>query len=109
MRQAGILAAAGIYALSCNIARLEQDHQNARMLAMGLETLEPVRLDSEAVQTNIVFADITADMPKLCAFLKEQGILIDSSQHLRLVTHLDISSQAVTRVIKAFKTFFSTQ
>ncbi|WP_300460167.1 low-specificity L-threonine aldolase [Desulfobacula sp.] len=106
MRQAGILAAAGIYALSNNIQRLEQDHDTARALAKGLADIDDIHIDVDSVQTNILFADITADMASLGQFLNEKGIRIDNSNHLRLVTHLDISRQDIEETIEAFRAFF---
>ncbi|MBU8910299.1 MAG: low-specificity L-threonine aldolase [Desulfobacterales bacterium] len=106
MRQAGILAAAGIFALSNNIQRLEKDHENALVLAKGLSAINQIHINMEMVQTNIIFADIKADMDALCDFLKEKGILIDKSNNLRLVTHLDISTKDIDDTIQAFKAFF---
>ncbi len=107
MRQAGILAAAGIFALLNNVKRLSRDHENAQVLARGLADIESIKIDVNMVQTNIMFADITADIQSLCDFLKDKGIIIDQSNHLRLVTHLDISRQDVDYTIKAFKDFFA--
>ncbi len=108
MRQAGILAAAGIFALSNNVQRLEQDHENALTLAQGLAGIDDrIQVDVETVQTNILFADIRANMNDLCAFLRARGIIIDNSRHLRLVTHLDISSQDIEDAIAAFTAFFA--
>lgn len=106
MRQAGILAAAGIFALSNNIRRLEKDHENSLTLARGLSEINGIQIDLQMVQTNIMFADIKADMDALYRFLKEKGIIIDKSNHLRLVTHLDISTQDIEVTIQAFKAFF---
>jgi threonine aldolase len=108
MRQAGILAAAGIFALSHNVQRLEQDHENALTLARGLARIDDrIQVDVETVQTNILYADIRADMDDLCAFLRQKGGIIDRSSHLRLVTHLDISSQDIEDAIAAFTEFFA--
>jgi len=106
MRQAGILAAAGIFALSNNIQRLKKDHENALALAQGLSEIDGIHIDVEMVQTNILFADITADMGSLCDFLKKKGIIIGKNNHLRIVTHLDISREDIDYTIKAFKEFF---
>lgn len=106
MRQAGILAAAGIYALSHNIERLKEDHKNAEALAKGLGQIDGIEIDPQSVQTNILFADIKADMNRLCGFLKEKGIIIDTANHLRLVTHLDISAKDVDYTIESFRQFF---
>ncbi|MDA8135660.1 MAG: low-specificity L-threonine aldolase [Desulfobacteraceae bacterium] len=106
MRQAGILAAAGIYALTHNIQRLQEDHENALALAKGLEQIDGIEINPKTVQTNILFADIRADRDRLCGFLKEKGIIIGTANHLRLVTHLDISAKDVDYTIESFKKFF---
>ncbi len=106
MRQAGILAAAGIFALSNNIQRLEKDHENSLALARGLSEINDIQINVPMVQTNIIFADINADIDALYNFLKEKGILIDKSNNLRLVTHLDISTEDIEITIQAFKAFF---
>jgi len=106
MRQVGILAAAGIFALSNNIHRLEKDHENALTLAMGLSGINKIQIDLQQVQTNIIFADIKEDMNALCDFLKKENIIIDKSNNLRLVTHMDISTRDIESTIKAFKAFF---
>jgi threonine aldolase len=108
MRQAGFLAGAGIYALVNNVERLEQDHDNALALAKGLNEINSnnIHINMKTVQTNMVFADIDADMSNLYTFLKQKGIIIDTGSHLRLVTHLDISKQDIDYTIQAFKDFF---
>ena len=108
MRQAGFLAGAGIYALLNNVERLEQDHDNALALAKGLNEInnKNIHINMKTVQTNMVFADIDADMSNLYTFLKQKGIIIDTGSHLRLVTHLDISKQDIDYTIQAFKDFF---
>ena len=106
MRQAGILAAAGIYALNHNIERLKEDHENAMALAKGLASIDGLEINPQTVQTNILFVDIKADMNRLCGFLKTKGIIIDTANHLRLVTHLDISAKDIEETVKAFREFF---
>ncbi len=107
MRQAGFLAGAGIYALLNNIERIEQDHINALALAKGLSEIKNIHINMKIVQTNMVFADINADMSNLCKFLKQKGVVIDTSSHLRLVTHLDISKEDIDYSIQTFKDFFA--
>ncbi|MFH2090793.1 MAG: low-specificity L-threonine aldolase [Pseudomonadota bacterium] len=107
MRQAGFLAAAGIYALTHHVDRLALDHENARDLARGLSQMEHIRIDPEMVQTNIVFVQIDADMMALSAFLKTKGILITAASPIRLVTHLDISKQDIEYTLEAFRDFFT--
>jgi threonine aldolase len=106
MRQAGILAAAGIFALENNIQRLEKDHKNAKALATGLASINEIKIDPE-VQTNILFLDTKADMIKLQAHLRSRHILIEAASHLRLVTHLDINLEEVEHTIGAFRSFFA--
>ncbi len=106
MRQAGFLAGAGIYALSNNIQRVEKDHENALALAQGLSPVNGIHINMESVQTNMVFADINTDMSSLYEFLKQKGVIIDTDNHLRLVTHLDISKEDIDYTIQAFKDFF---
>jgi threonine aldolase len=108
MRQAGILAAAGLFALQQQFARLEEDHQKARQLAEGLQQIAPLKLDLRTVQSNMVFVDCSAEVRQpLITFLKQRGILIGGYGQLRLVTHLDIEPAAIPQVIKAFAEFFA--
>ena len=107
MRQAGILAAAGIYALDYNIERLTKDHANAQMLAKGLANIADLNLVS---QTNMVFVELPYDcsqeLESTCA---TQGILISGGfPRLRLVTHLDVEQSAIERVIEVFAKFFKS-
>lgn len=107
MRQAGMLAAAGLYALEHHVERLAEDHANARKLADGLAQIKPMKIDPAAVQTNMVFALITPEHVKpLTVHLKNAGILILPNPALRLVTHLDISAADVAQVIGAFQGYF---
>ena len=103
MRQAGILAAAGLYALEHNVARLADDHENARNLAEGLSALVPTRH-----ATNMVFAEIPAQRcADLEAFLAERGILASITPETRFVTHLDIGASAIATVTQTLKEFFA--
>ncbi|GLK89416.1 low-specificity L-threonine aldolase [Pseudomonas turukhanskensis] len=102
MRQAGILAAAGLYALEHQVERLADDHANAAALASGLLELG---YSVEPVQTNMVYVQMAERAPALKAFLAERGITISASERLRLVTHLDVSRADIEQVIEAFKAF----
>ena len=98
MRQVGILAAAGLYALEHNVARLVQDHDNARLLAEGLAPLPGVTLDLDQVESNIVIFDLAPPAPAGEAFLAacaEQGLLFSQMgpSRIRAVTHMDVSRQ----------------
>jgi threonine aldolase len=102
MRQAGILAAAGLYALEHHIDRLAEDHANARRLATLLAAIPGVALDPERVATNIVFFDITSrrhSVSEVVAALKQQGLLISpvGRSTCRAVTHLDVSGDDIER------------
>lgn len=107
MRQAGVLAAAGLYALDHHVERLAEDHAKAQRLAAGLREIDALKVDGP--HTNMVFVDLPADrVTALSAFMAEQGIQILGYQpRLRLVTHLDVSMAAIERAIAAFKQFFA--
>ena len=96
MRQAGLFAAAGLYALDHNIDRLADDHANARVIADRLSTSRRVDLDPATVQTNILVFGLTADAPDaptVVSRAKERGVLIFAfgPRTVRAVTHLDVS------------------
>lgn len=107
MRQAGVLAAAGQYALENHFDRLAEDHQNARTMAEGLQQFEQLSIDMASVQTNMVFLNCDpAVREPLIEHLKGNNILIGGYEQLRLVTHLDISPDDIDRVVATFTTFF---
>jgi len=107
MRQAGILAAAGIHALSHHVDRLAEDHNHARMLAEGLAQIKDLGVDPSKAQTNMVFFTLEPSRFKtLQAYLKERGMLISGREKVRLVTHLDVSAEDIRAVIEAFEEFF---
>ncbi len=97
MRQAGILAAAGLIALEEGPLRLHEDHANARLLADAVATCKGVEIDLPSVQTNIVLFALKGggDAPALVASLKSDGILCSAigSHAIRLVTHFDVSRE----------------
>jgi len=104
MRQVGILAAAGIYALDHNVDRLAEDHANAERLAKGLEALG---LKVEPVQTNMVFAAIPKQsVAGLKQHLEKNGVVALVGPKLRLVTHLDVDAAAIDRAVAAFGAYF---
>lgn len=104
MRQAGVIAAAGIYALQNNVQRLAEDHANAMLLADGLRELG---LNVSVPQTNIVYIDIpAAQCAGLSAALVAAGVRASVSPKMRVVTHLDVSAEDMRRVIDTFRTFF---
>lgn len=91
-RQAGVLAAAGLYALEHNLGRIGEDHRAARALAQAIDEAAPGVVDLEAVGTNIVLIP-TPDAPHVAARLREQGVLVSvlGPSALRAVTHLDVT------------------
>ncbi len=112
MRQAGVLAAAGLIALEQMPARLHEDHANARLLAEALSEMEGVAIDLDTVETNIVIFCMTGALSaaELVARLKEQGILASTvgPDSIRLVTHHDVSradcvaaAEAMTEIVEA--------
>lgn len=108
MRQAGILAAAGIVALTDHVERLAEDHANARRLAEGLARIEEVPVDPASVQTNMVFFRLEPNTSQdLIAFCKSCGVLLGGRGGFRLVTHLDVSAADIDRVIGCVADFFS--
>ena len=102
MRQSGVLAAAGLYALEHHIDRLSDDHANATRLAEGLGKMPGVEIRSTA--TNMVFLRLGDDPAALAAGLAEDDILIPTGDgDTRLVTHLDVSADDVETVIAAIE------
>jgi threonine aldolase len=102
MRQAGILAAAGHYALNHNLMRLPEDHANARLIAERVAGLRGVQLDLSTVQTNIIIFHMEEDAPDAAAIAaraKDAGVLLTvfGPRKLRAVTHLDVSREDCAR------------
>jgi threonine aldolase len=107
-RQAGMLAAACMHALDHHVTRLADDHARAARLADGLKSIPSMKL--LGLHTNMVFVDVPADrLRELDDHLRAASVRISIGYlpTLRLVTHLDIDDDGVTRVIEAFKTFFA--
>ncbi len=110
MRQAGVLAAAGLYALEHNVARLRDDHENAAYLAVALRGIRHLEVLSRSGETNMVFVKINDPKPAdramaLAAFLRDRGILISDRHPLRLVTHLDVDRDACVRLVEGIRAF----
>ena len=100
MRQAGILAAAGIYALEHHISRLNQDHDHARRLAVLLRRIPTVVVNPDDVETNIVLFEVKAphfSSSELLARLRQAGVLVNSmgGMNFRAVMHLDVSAEDI--------------
>jgi threonine aldolase len=106
LRQAGILAAAGVYALDHNLDRLDEDHTNARLIAGRICDLPGVKLDLKTVQTNIIILNLdndAPDAPEIAARAKDNGVLVSvfGPKKLRAVTHLDVSRSDCNRAAEA--------
>ena len=103
MRQAGILAAAGLYALDHNLRRLSEDHANARLIAERIAGLPGIQLDLATVQTNIIVFRLAAKAPPAVDFVaqaKQRGVLLSAfgPRIVRAVTHLDLRTEQCIRV-----------
>lgn len=102
MRQAGILAAAGIVALDSMVDRLADDHANARRLAQGLAVMPGISLDPDSIQTNLVIFEVTnRPATELIDALKEQGLLVSHAdgQRVRMVTHYGIGEEDIDEAL----------
>ncbi|ELC7281015.1 TPA: low-specificity L-threonine aldolase [Aeromonas veronii] len=110
MRQAGILAQAGLFALEQHVTRLADDHRRAKRLAEGLAALPGIELDLSLVQSNMVFLRLhEGESAPLLAFMKERGILFSGYGELRLVTHLQINDDDIEEVIDAFTEYLGAR
>ena len=96
------VAAAGLYALDHQVARLADDHANAQLLADGLRA---AGYDVEPVQTNMVYAQVGDRAEALKAFAAQQGIRLSAAPRLRMVTHMDVSRSQIEQVIAVFAEF----
>jgi threonine aldolase len=108
MRQAGIIAAAGVYALQHHVQRLGEDHAHAKMLAEALAGLPAVRLNPAEVETNIVMLDVSAagrPAQAIAEQLERAGVRVSvvGRTRMRAVTHLDVSRQDIERAIAVFR------
>ena len=107
MRQAGILAAAGLIALTESPKRLHIDHENALKLAEGVANLRGVSIDAEKVQTNIVIFDVSETgktSAEICDALKAENIFaIPFGKAIRMVTHCDVSSADIEKTLNSLQ------
>lgn len=108
MRQAGVLAAAALYALDNHVDRLAEDHRNAQVIARAIADAPGLRLNPPEVETNILRIEVDPDLgtaPQVAQQLKAQGVLVlpISSQVLRAVTHLDLSAAQAARAAEVFR------
>jgi threonine aldolase len=104
MRQSGVVAAAGLYALDHHVERLADDHENARLLAEGLAAIDGVTLDPSTVETNIVVFEV-ADATKTGEELRSAGVQVTrlDPTHLRAVTHLDVDRAGIERALEVMR------
>jgi threonine aldolase len=105
MRQAGIIAAGGVYALEHNVERLAEDHANARTLARGLADIPGLGINPDDIETNLIFFDVTdtgRTAAEIVAAMKERGVRMGATgkYRIRAVTHLDISRDDITKAIQ---------
>jgi len=111
MRQAGILAAAGMYALDNHVTRLQDDHDNAARLAAGLAQISEIEVDQQALQTNILFIKAPENYADLRQHLFQRGIILPKQANkqntIRLVTHLDVHQKDVLRVVDEVKAYYA--
>jgi threonine aldolase len=112
MRQAGIIAAGGVYALRHHVKRLAEDHANARRLAEGLAGLPSVKLDPSTVETNIVFFELAGALtaPAVVERLLARGIRMGASgaRRIRAVTHLDVDAAGIERALAVAREVFTS-
>ncbi len=111
MRQVGILAAAGIYAIENNIQRLKEDHLKAKLIAENLQDLKTFDINLKNVQTNMVIFKIVKNISQkeVLEKLKDNGILLTPEYHnsIRAVTHLDVTFEDIENTIRIFKKIFN--
>jgi len=106
MRQAGVIAAAGIYALKNNIQRLQEDHENAQLLATLLSEIDGIGVEIQDIQTNMMYINLPEQhVQSFSTFLKDKGILLPRGKRIRLVTHLDIQRQDILTVVNEVKKY----
>ncbi len=112
MRQSGVLAACGLYALDNNVERLVDDHANAANLSQKLSSLVGISIDPASVQTSMIWMTVAADKRQgLSAHMREHGIVVAEPDmrtgSLRLVTHLDFPASAIDAVVDGFKSWMA--
>jgi threonine aldolase len=114
MRQAGVLAAAALYALDHHVDRLAEDHANARRLAAGIEPIDHLELQGDTIDTNLLFFRVDPAWATAAEFsggLKEHGLLMlaTSPATIRAVTHLDVTADDVDRALEVLRNVASSK
>jgi len=109
MRQSGIIAAAGIYALTHHVDRMSEDHRRAKWLSTELATIDGVYVDISSVETNMLFVTVDERIPvdEMASFMADQGIILSAGRTTRIVTHLDIDDAACHALREAMALFIS--
>ena len=110
MRQVGILAAAGIYALEHNITRLAEDHANAQLLARGLADADGLTLDTASPPTNMVYINTRLQAEQVQSELESRFNVLCSpfgARRLRFVTHMDVDNYDIELAIEAIRSVVS--
>jgi threonine aldolase len=107
-RQAGVLAAAGIYALDHHLQRLEEDHRKARRLAQGLTNIQNIIINPKEFETNILYFNTAPSgrgAPEIAAALKERGVLVHPTDKdlIRSVTHMDVSFDQIDQALNTIE------
>ena len=109
MRQVGVLAACGMYALKNNIERLQEDHDNAKLLAQGLSGISELEVDYGENQTNMLFVNCLEEhRTPLEQYLSDHNIRISNLERGRLVCHLGITEKDIRSVIEVFRKYFKS-
>jgi len=109
MRQAGVLAAAGLIAMKKMRLRLNKDHDLARKLAVGLKDVSGLKVDTIEPKTNMVYCllddGVMLSGEEIVEYMKDKGILVGmiSNNYFRLVTHYQINADDIDRVVEAFR------
>jgi len=108
LRQAGILAAAGIYALDHHVDRLKEDHDNAKRLALGLKEIRGIAVNPDHVETNIIIFGVAGTgmtSPAVRDAMKNEGVLMNAlpGNEIRVVTHLDVTRDDIDKAFAAFR------
>jgi threonine aldolase len=111
MRQAGIVAAGGLYALRNNIERLAEDHGNAQVLARALEEIPDIEVINDPVETNIIlfrWGMPSLSLPDFQEAMRRRGVLLDDRAFplFRVVTHLGVGKKEIARAVRVFRQVF---
>ncbi len=107
LRQAGVVAAAALYAIDNNVERLVEDHENAKWIADQLSQVEELDVQYHKMQTNMIFVSMPGHDPReLADYLREQDIVITPGATTRIVTHLDVDREAAKLLVDSIKNYF---